>query len=270
MRMILTVLALLALMGASPPALAKSLSPKWKAQLETNLARGDLLYEYDQAAWHTTDAYVAAVPETLKKEIRGYIVTPDRENLRATYYGIDNGREYAVYSATWDGKGIVRPTLYNTEPRPSVSAEEHRLIEARNVATNKRIFEKLGFCSEGTPNVAVIPGATPADPISVYLMTSQTENGIWPLGGHHRIDVKDGRIVGQRAFTKSCVSLGGGARKDEAVVMMMVTHLLDPIPTEIHAFTVHTSGISVGVGTSDGSLFTLTRKNGKIVAEQDK
>ena len=261
---------LFAVLLAGSAAIAKPLSPELQAQMEANLARGDLIYEYDQAAWHTTDAMMAAVPESLKKLLRGFVITPDGEEFRATYYGIDNGREFVVYSATWTGKEIVRPVVHASEPRPSVTPEEHRLISARNVALNVNVFQKLGLCSEDPPNVAVIPGETPADPISVYVMTPQTENGVWPLGGHHRIDVKDGSIIGQRAFTRSCVNLGGGAKANEAIAMMVVTHLLDPIPTEIHAFTVHTSGTPLGVGTSDGSFFTLGRKDGKIFVEQDQ
>lgn len=257
------------LLASASIVVAKPLSPEMKAQMAANLARGDLLYEYDQAAWHTTDAYVAAVPEPLKKLLRGYIVTPDGSNLRGTYYGVDKDREFVIYSATWNGKEVVQPILYGAEPRPTVSAEEHRLIAARTLAVNHDGFEKLGFCSKGAPNTAVIPGATAADSVSIYLMTPQIESGVWPLGGHHRIDVKDGRIVGQRAFTKSCISLGGGAKENEMVVMMTITHSLDPIPTEIHAFTVHTSGIAVQVLTSDSS-FALSRKDGKIIATQDK
>lgn len=258
------------LLAGSSVADAKPLSPELKAQMEANLARGDLLYEYDQAAWHSTDAMMAAVPESLKKLLRGFVITADGEDFRATYYGIDNGREFAVYSATWTGKEIVRPMLHAAEPRPTVTPEEHRLISARSVALNVEVIKKLGFCSEASPNVAVIPGKTPSDRISVYVMTPQSENGRWPLGGHHRIDVKDGRIVSQRAFTKSCVNLGGGSKADETIAMMAITHLLDPVPTEIHAFTVHTSGIPLGVGTSDGSVFILGRKDGRIVAQQDK
>ncbi len=267
---IIGILAAPLLASASIVA-AKPLSPELKAQMAANLARGDLLYEYDQTAWHTTDAMMLAVPDDLKKQLRGYVITPDGNDFRATYYGGEPAQETIVYAATWDGKAIVRPVLHGTGPRPAVSDNVRRMIAARLVVIDSGIIQKLGFCNDRSPNATVIPGATPADPISVYLMTPQTENGVWPLGGHHRIDVKDGKVVGQRAFTKSCVSLGGGERpKGATVAMMMITHLLDPVPTEIHAFTVHTSGIPLGVSTSDGSLFTLGRKDGRITVEQDK
>lgn len=270
MRLWITGLLAAPLLASASIVVAKPLSPELKAQMAANLARGDLLYEYDQTAWHTTDAMIVAVPDELKKLLRGYVIAPDGDNFRTTFFGIDEGREFAIYAATWNGKEVIRPILHTAEPRPTVTAEEHRLIEARSIALRRDVFEKLGFCKDGTPNVAVIPGATVADPISIYLMTPQSERGVWPLGGHHRIDVKDGRIVGQRAFTKSCVNLGGGAKKGDVALTMAVTHLLDPIPTEIHAFTVHASGVPLVVGTSDGRIFTVDRKDGKIFVEQDK
>ena len=107
------------LIAASSTIQCKPLSPVLKAQLAVNLARGDLLYEYDQAAWHATDAMADAVPDTLKKLLRGFIVTPDGDNYRTTFYGVDQGREFAIYSATWTGKEIIRPNLFSSEPRPT-------------------------------------------------------------------------------------------------------------------------------------------------------
>jgi hypothetical protein len=265
----------LAILAATPVAvLAQTIAPHTEvqldAQLAANLARGDLLYEYDQAGWHTTDAMMATVPDSLKKLLRGYVVTPDGNDFRATFYGIEGGREVAIYGASWTGTEIVRTVLYSTEPRPSVSDEERRLIAARNVALNEAVYRTLGFCSQGTPNVAAIPGPTATDPISVYLMTPQSEVGVYPLGGHNRVDVKDGRIISKRAFTKACISLGGGAKENETVEMMTVTHSLDPVPTEIHAFTVHTSGIPLQVVLSNGRAYTIGRRNGKTIAERDK
>ncbi|MES2904883.1 MAG: hypothetical protein V4696_11915 [Pseudomonadota bacterium] len=269
MRLLNSGLFAALLLASGSVAMAKPLSAELKAQMTANLARGDLLYGYDQTAWHTTDAMQVAVSAELMKVMRGYIITPDGENLRATYYGGEPGKEFVVYAATWDGNAIIRPVLYGTEPRPQVSAEERRLIAARQIALGNGVIDKLGFCSEAMPNITVIPGATAADLISIYLMTPQKDHGVWPLGGHNRVDVKDGKIVGQRAFTKSCISLGGGVKKGEKLQMMSITHILDPVPTEIHAFTVHTSETALQVITDD-SDFVLHRTNGKIVVAQDR
>ena len=44
--------------------------------------RAKLLYRYDQAAWHTTDAMRRDVPDAALATIRGWVVTPDGDGWR--------------------------------------------------------------------------------------------------------------------------------------------------------------------------------------------
>jgi hypothetical protein len=250
------------------PALAQTGDVRLDAQLAANLARGDDLYAYDQSAWHVADAMMAAVPDATKKLMRGYITTPDAGGYRTTFYGGDGSERYRLYSALWTWSAVTKAQIFPAADKVAVTAEEARLIAAKDIAVG--IIHELGFCSDDPPNVAVIPGATSADPISIYLMTPQSETGAFPLGGHNRIDVKDGRIVSKRAFTKGCITLAPKPKGGEKTTAMVVTHLLDPVPTEIHAFTVHTSGLPLGVGMPDGAMYWLSRKDGKIVATREK
>jgi len=56
--------------------------------VQTAVNRAQNLYTYDQAAWHTTDALLAAVPEATLQTIRGWVVTPEGEELpRDLLYG---------------------------------------------------------------------------------------------------------------------------------------------------------------------------------------
>ena len=66
----------------------------------------------------------------------------------------------------------------------------------------------------------------------VYLLPGTTKNNVVPLGGTYRIDVSGSEVVGQRGFTRTCISL----RTDPKAVSLMITHLLDPTPTEAHVF----------------------------------
>jgi len=75
------------LVACASVATAKALTSALKAQMAANFARGDLLYDYDQTAWHITDAMTAAVPADLKKLLRGYVITPDGDDFRATFFG---------------------------------------------------------------------------------------------------------------------------------------------------------------------------------------
>lgn len=255
--------------AVTAPAESKPISPELQSQLTANLARGDVLYGYDQVAWHITDAMLEAIPENKREVMRGYVVAPDGASLRTVFFGEENGRHVIVYAATWEKGKVARPELHLDGTRPKVTDEQERLIAARAAVLAPDTIGTLGLCSDASPNIAVIPGATADDPVSVYVMTPQTGDRVWPLGGHSRLEVKDGKILSKRAFTNSCVNVSARGEGDEKAVMLAVTHLLDPIPTEIHAFTVHVSQLPLGVGTPDGSWFILHRTDGKIVYRQD-
>ena len=88
-------------------------------------------------------------------------------------------------------------------------------------------------------------------------MSTQSENNSYPFGGHFRVEVSaDGTAGASRVFTRSCLTMSGhGADKSAA---MFITHLLDPVPTEIHVFTALTAHQPVGVGTMDKRLWWVT------------
>lgn len=254
------------LLAVACPVLAQSgsetgiLSPFDEAQMAQSIDRGIKLYRYDQSAWHVTDAMMEAVPAATKKLIRGYITTTDPGGYRTTFYGEDGDNRFKLYSAVWTGHVIVGAQIYSAGNMVPVSDEESRLILARKAATEN--LDGLMFCSDANPNAAAIPGTTPSDPVSVYIMTPQTKTDVFPLGGHNRVDVKDGKVVSKRAFTKGCIDFNRAelmkdAPKGATPVGMVVTHLLDPVPTEIHVFSVLAAQLPLYVGVSDGRLFAV-------------
>jgi hypothetical protein len=70
------------------------------------------------------------------------------------------------------------------------------------------------------------------------VLTSTDVAGIYPAGGHYRFDFDTtGKLVSERRFMNTCFDLDYRARKDgNRLEAMVLTHLLDPQPTEIHAF----------------------------------
>ena len=84
----------------------------------------------------------------------------------------------------------------------------------------------------------------------VYLLPGTTKQGIVPIGGSYRLelDAAGDRVVTQRGFTRSCITLENPP--DSAA--MMITHLLDPRPTEVHVFWSLWAGKPMFVGTSTG------------------
>lgn len=262
-----SLVAALVLSIFSSPALAQSAPASFDARLAANMARGDLLYAYDQSAWHVTDAMLEAVPEQTQKLMRGYITSPDATGYRTTFFGEDGDSRFKLYSAVWTGSAITGAQTFPAADRVPLSDEENRLIAAREVATAK--MDDIMVCNNARPNVAVVPGATPNDPVSVYIMTPQTRTNAFPLGGHNRVDVKDGKVISRRKFTNSCVDFEIADHRDKGKPEAMgITHLLDPIPTEIHAFSVHAARLPLYVGIGSTSVFAVEVRDGKATARQ--
>jgi hypothetical protein len=78
-------LASLLMIVASPAAAQRTIP---SADLATVSARGQAIYDYDQAAWHTTDAMTEKhLPDAALRAIRGWVVEPQGDALRVTYFG---------------------------------------------------------------------------------------------------------------------------------------------------------------------------------------
>ena len=253
------------LVAVAAPVAAQSST---EAQAAANMARGDLLYAYDQSAWHVTDAALRAIPKASMSLLRGYIVTPADGGYRTTFYGGEPGKYYRVYTAIWSNGSVVEPELIAADGSVPVTAEEQRLIAAKMLALGG--LDQLQKCSEGKLNSAVVPGPTPQDPVSVYILTPATRPNAIPMGGHLRIDIKDGAVVATRKFTNSCIELERpqASKKQGKPVAMVITHLLDPVPTEIHAFAVHSVGLPMYVGMPDGSMYSVELNHGRAVARK--
>lgn len=256
-------LALLA--AVAVPAAAE---PSMETQAAINMARGDLLYAYDQSAWHVTDVALKAIPKSSMGLLRGYVVTPADGGYRTTFYGGEPGRHFRIYTAIWSNGTIARPELLELDKRQPVTADEERLIAAKALALGS--LTQLTKCTNARLNSAVLPGATAQDPISVYILTPPTKANVIPMGGHHRIDVRDGAVVSKRSFTRSCIELEkpSASSSKGTPVAMMISHLLDPVPTEIHAFAVHSAGLPMYVSTPGGGLYSVELNAGRAVAKK--
>lgn len=251
-------------LGAAPSAA----QPSAEAQAAANMARGDLLYAYDQSAWHVTDAALKAIPKASMPLLRGYIVTPAEGGYRTTFYGGEPGSHFRIYTAIWSNRSVIQSGLLVADKRVPVTVDEERLIAAKTFALSN--LDQMQKCTNDRLNSAVLPGATPQDPVSVYILTPASKANAVPMGGHYRIDVKDGAVVSKRKFTNSCIELERprASKSKGQPVAMMISHLLDPVPTEIHAFAVHSAGLPMYVSMPDGTLYSVQLNQGRAVARK--
>jgi hypothetical protein len=230
-------------------AQAAQMKPEEAVAVQTALDRGTLLYEVDRAAWVTTDDMLARLGEEGAAGIRGWTVEPDGAlgAFLVTYYGDSPAGPVALYSGkVRDGK-VASSELHPEGARPPLTALQLRLKQAADTA---RAFDEYEPCTPARFNLAVIPPANAAGPIEAYLLSAQTERGVYPAGGHYRLTIADGKVVSNRRFTKSCLNLDTTAQGDSgAPAALVMSHLLDPTPTEIHVFLSMSAGKPVYVMT---------------------
>lgn len=240
------LLSLLLLVSA--PAAAQSAAEK--AILRAVGERGTLLFELDRAAWVTTD-------DVLKRfgrrdmPIKGWVVERDgADGYRVTYFGDAPGGPVAWYAGRVRRGKVTSGEVFPEAARPALTAAQLRLRQAADVA---RRFTEYRPCTPARFNVAVIPPDSADAPVDAYLLSAQTEAAVYPVGGHYLLRVgPDGKIVSHRRFMNSCMNVDTASPpKGATPVGLVLTHLLDPVPTEIHVWTSLAMRKPVFVGTAD-------------------
>ncbi len=223
-----------------------------EAEIARIVDRGQMLYDYDQAAWHSTDA-LQAKANLSKLPLVGRIVVPGQNGLDVIYYGKDQSGRFAVFSAIWAGGAIVNPALHSGGTRVPLSERANRFAETLELFTSGKIdMTGVWFCNKANPNFVLLPGDQEGR-FLLYLMTSQERVDRWPIGGHHRFEIKDGKASAPRAFSKGCINMDKAQSPGQAVAFV-VSHILDPSPTEIHVFTALASKMPIAVGTTQNKI----------------
>lgn len=259
LRRIAFAIAGLSLAGAPAPLLAEADGlPARDARVQAAVAEagrlGELMYRYDQAAWHATDRMLEGLNDARRPLMRGYIVVPGEDGLLDTvFYGEVDGTLVEMARYPVRGSEVVGGGWLPEAGRRPLPDDVLRLIGARQTAINYAANQQFGLCAEATPNTVVLPPDTQGM-IAVYLLTPPVATDAYPLGGHYRLEVDaTGAVARSRNFMNTCMMARFGRDAEEAAtpVGMFVSHLLDDHPTEIHAFVSRYVPISLMVGTTE-------------------
>jgi len=163
-------------------------------------ARGRALYEYDQAAWHATDAVQALHPPD--QSVGRYLAFKSEKGWTVVFGHLNDQRDRFVigYEATQGG------TLQEFTPKKLDPPKEDTTFY---LAAAKAFDTALqDFRGEKRPyTVAVLPA--PSNQLYVYVLPAQTKTGIYPLGGDARyLMMPDGStIVEKRQLHKSILEI---------------------------------------------------------------
>lgn len=251
--MLRALLLILSLLAAAPAAAQPADGDD--ARLRAAAERGLLLFEMDRAAWVTTDDMLQRFGRR-DMPIKGWVTEREAEGYRVTYFGDGPAGPVAWYAGRVRSGKVVSAEVFPEAARPALTPAQLRLRQAADVA---RRFSEYQPCTPARFNVAVIPPDSADSPVDTYLLSAQTETNVYPLGGHYLLRIgPDGKVVSHRRFMNSCMNVDAGRqRKGAKPVALVVTHLLDPVPTEIHVWSSLAMRKPIYVGTGPERIWSV-------------
>jgi hypothetical protein len=234
-----------------------------QAALRKAEATGLAIYKHDHAAAVATDALGALGVLKSDKRLRGWLTEEQGEGVLVTFFGAEADEALkAFYRVSVSKGGEVTGSPQELKVPEALTQFESSAAPARTFAAAYS-FQR---CAEQY-NTVVLPADSAATPSwVVYLLPATTDALRIPLGGAHRLelDATGKSLISERGFTRSCVVLGDpkGDPKRRPT-MLVATHLMDPVPTEIHVFWNLWTGIPLDIlTTSNGKIWNLS--NGHI------
>jgi hypothetical protein len=215
------------LMAAVPICFAQRTAPPTAAELADISARGRVLFEYDQAAWHATDAVLAEKPAS--GTVQRYIAQKTETGWVVSFGRLDGDRAFLVGYQAMQSQTAPDKISVNKFETPHADTG-FLLFAARAVNTALKDFGKR----DRPYNIAVLPA--PEQRLYVYAMPAQTKNGIFPLGGDARYLISpDGKtIVTKRQLHNAILEIESGP---DTVAGTHVA-VLDDIPEDTDVFHV--------------------------------
>jgi hypothetical protein len=218
--------SVLVLMAVGQEAVAPT-----KEELAAITERGKMLYEYDQAAWHATDAVQMANPKNV--EGQQYIAKKENGKWQVVFGKLNEDRSRFAIAYEADEQATLREFAVQKEPE-KLEDEGFFLYAARAIEMAMKDF---GGASRPY-NVAVLPG--PAEQMYVYLYPAQTKARVYPLGGDVRYLVTaDGtKIMEKRQMHKTILEAAPAPGKKMAAGYH--SHALSDVPEDTDVFHVLT------------------------------
>lgn len=232
-----------------------------KAYLAAVTARGRAMYEYDQCAWHGTDAIFAMHPDMTDAARYLCLKTQAGWDLVFPKWNATHDRLLVAYEAK---EGSTQADYTAVKYDPPREAPE-------NLIATERALELAisDFGSVKRPyNTAVLPAGD--GNLYVYLYPSQTTDDVWPLGGDVRYTISaDGkRILEKRQLHKAILDM----RVDPKLHMVSGVHIhvLSDVPEDTDILYVLTRKPSMPEFIGAGKRMFSVQTDGSIQIVKSK
>jgi hypothetical protein len=229
-------------------------------------AVGLAIYKHDHAAAVATDAIAGIGVFKTDKRLRGWITESQGDGILVTFIGGDaNQAAEALYRVSVSTEGEVSGPPQELKVPEALTEWESAAAAARGLAL-KHPFQS---CAERYNTVVLPADSLPSPNWVVYLLPGTKDASHVPLGGAHRLEIEatGQHLISERAFTHSCVVLGDSkADPKHRPVMLVATHVMDPVPTEIHVFWNLWVGIPLDILTiPNGTIWNISKGHISLV-----
>lgn len=217
-------------------------------------ARGRALYEYDQAAWHATDALRATHPPT--QPGRRYIASKSDAGWSVVFGHLNDQRDrFLVEYEAIQGATLQEFSVKRLEPPREDTSFYLAAAKAIDVALKDFRGERRPY------NVAVLPAAS--SQLYVYVFPAQTKPEIYPLGGDVRylVTADGAAIVEKRQLHMSILEIPPtSVPKGSTPAGGVHTHVLSDVPEDTDVFHVLTRKPSVPemIATKNRKLYEIS------------
>jgi len=250
----------LAMMAAAHSANAQQAVPPTQEELAAITERGKMLYEYDRAAWHASDAVQMANPKNL--EGQRYIARKENGRWRVVFGKLnENGSRFGIaYEA--EQQAQAREFAVQKEPEESTD-DGFFLYAARAIELAMKDFGE----ANRPYSVAVLPARE--EQFYVYLYPSQTKARVYPLGGDARylVNGEGTKILKKRQMHRSILETGMPLGKK--TVAGFHAHVLSDVPEDTDVFHVLTQDPPVPEFVGTERFTYQVRADGSIQLEKE-
>lgn len=229
-----TITALVAILSCCTLiALAQKTAPLSREQLAEITARGRLLAEYDQAAWHATDAVMAAHP---KQDSGSRFVCRKTEPAWTCVFGHLSTDKFLIDYEAVQGASPEEFQIKHNDPPAEDTDFYFAAVKAMLVAG-----KDFQLTAESRPyNPSVLPA--PSGQWYVYMVPAQTKKGVFPLGGDARylVTAEGNTILEKRQLHKSIMETTAQVPNGGKFAAGFHTHVLTNVPEDTDVFFVLT------------------------------
>lgn len=264
---------MLDLLLAAAMAVAQTAPPEKRLGEEIRLAeeRGQRLFRYHRIAPYAARLAEREVGSRIS-EVAGYVTTGAANAQTLTFIGRANGKDYAVWRARYlDGKKMTGGLVPKSSERAKLSSAEAVTFASQQVAlkyflSSDNKVEPLSCAGNIRPNYVALP-PTPSDPqYLIYILTPQTDEDVFTLGGYYRMTLdSDRQVTKVWALGEGCHDIDlmhDGSRLQATYVK----HGPDDHPNEMHVLASLVARAQIMVTTTNGQKWVVEK--GRIAKRQ--